>query len=145
MKSTANINPKQMDYNLDFIIRKTATAAPRFILVPTGKQQTFTGGLRLNGTRTDTHSLKISLVPPADRVEIACARDIDRRQMPDAGLHRSGAERGAGSKSRARDAWHVHTEAAASVPWKRTTSIAPRAANLLQGIDDQLRRQGIGQ
>jgi hypothetical protein len=143
MKSTANINPKQMDYNLDFIIRKTATAAPRFILVPTGKQQTFTGGLRLNGTRTDTHSLKISLVPPADRVEIACARDLIDGKCPTPVYIVPEPKEGLGPRSAPRRV--SRPQGGGVSPLEADNLDRAQSRNLLQGIDDQLRRQGIGQ
>ena len=143
MKSTANINPKQLDYNLDFLIRKSASAAPRFILVPIGKHKTFTGGLKLSGSRTDTHSLKISLVPPAERQEIACTRDLVDGKCPTPVYIVAEPKEGLGPRAAPRRA--ARPPGGGVSPLEADNLDRAQSRNLLQGIDDQLRRQGLGQ
>jgi hypothetical protein len=138
MKETANINPKQLDYNLDFIIRKSATAAPRFELIPIGKPNLFSGGIRWAGSRTDTHSLRISLVPPAERERIPCEREIVDGKCPTP-VYIVPEPKGAPPR-RARAAPRGGIS-----PLEADNLDRAQSRNLLQGIDDQLRRQGIGQ
>ena len=139
MKEKAKINPKQLDYNLDFIIRKSGTAAPRFLVIPIGQGNSFTGGARWTGSRTDTHSLKISLLPPPERarcdvepVDGKCpipVYEVGRKPVPKAALPRRARVPGRGGVS----------------PLEADDLDRAQSRNLLQGIDEQLRRQGIGQ
>ena len=55
----------QLDYNLDFIIKSNAGLEPRFIVVPLGNAKSLGGGLKLAGSNSDTQTLKLTLVPPA--------------------------------------------------------------------------------
>jgi hypothetical protein len=138
MKDTANINPKQLDYNLDFIIRKSATTAPRFQLIPIGDKNTFTGGIRWAGNRTDTHSLRISLVPPVERERVPCEREIVDGKCPTP-VYIVPEPKGAPPR-RVRSAPRGGIS-----PLEADDLDRAQSRNLLQGIDDQLRRQGIGQ
>jgi hypothetical protein len=60
----AKISPKSLSYNLDFVIKKSASATPRFNVVPLASEKVFTGNLKLGAERKDTHRLEISMVPP---------------------------------------------------------------------------------
>lgn len=142
MKDTANINPKQLDYNLDFLIRKSATAAPRFLVIPIGDRNTFTGGLRWTGNRTDTHSLRISLIPPVERERIACARDLIDGKCPTPVYIVPEPKQGLGPRAAPRRVARPPTGVS---PLEEDNLDRAQSRNLLQGIDDQLRRQGIGQ
>jgi hypothetical protein len=139
MKTTANIDPKQLDYNLDFVIRKSGTAAPRFLVVPIGQGNSFTGGARWTGSRTDTHSLRISLVPPAERV--ACLRELVDGKCPTPVYTVEPEPRAAGRAAPRRAA----RSRGGISPLEAEDLDRAQSRNLLQGIDDQLRRQGIGQ
>jgi hypothetical protein len=140
MKDKANINPKQLDYNLDFVIRKSGTAAPRFLVIPIGDRNTFTGGARLTGNRTDTHSLKISLVPPVERERVPCERELVDGKCPTPVyiVPEAKAAPRAAPRRAARPRPGVS-------PLEEESLDRAQSRNLLQGIDDQLRRQGIGQ
>jgi len=70
-KVSAHINPTELAYNLEFVIKKNAGVAPRFSLIPIGKEKTFSGSLRWTGSFTDTQSLKLTLTPRADTCDIA--------------------------------------------------------------------------
>jgi hypothetical protein len=55
----------QLDYNIDYVIRKNATLSPRFNLIPIGKEKVFTGSMKWSGNYSDTQAVKITLTPPA--------------------------------------------------------------------------------
>ena len=142
MKETAHINPKQLDYNLDFIIKKSATGAPRFLVIPIGRPNTFTGGLRWTGNRTDTHSLKISLLPPVERERVPCERETVDGKCPTPVYIVSEPKGGAGARSAPR---RVRSAPGGISPLESDDLDRAQSRNLLQGIDEQLRRQGLGQ
>lgn len=62
-RQIANIRPKIMNYNLDFLIKKDASASPKFSMIPIGKNATFAGGIKWTGSRRHTNSLDITLTP----------------------------------------------------------------------------------
>ncbi len=64
---TAKITPKQLDYTVSFVIRKSADATARFTLLPWGGRKTGTLGGTWAGNRTRTHTLVIVLTPPSAR------------------------------------------------------------------------------
>ncbi len=128
----AKIKPKQLDYNLDFVIKANGSVSPRFQLIPVFNDKTLSGGIRLLGARNDTDTLKITLdSPPPD-----CPVELDRGKCPspvyivERPQLRAGARRAPG--------------ATGVTPQDQDLLDRAQGRNLLQGIDDQLRRQGIG-
>ena len=81
MKETANINPKQLDYNLDFIIRKAATGPP-LPRHPDRRPNTFTGGLDGPENRPIRTRSRSASCPRRARKDCLRARD-HRRQVSD--------------------------------------------------------------
>ena len=143
MKDMANINPRQLDYNLDFVIRKNAGLAPRFSFIPIGKEKTYTGSLRGTASRTDTHSLKISLVPPVERArDPGCAVEMSHGKCPTpVYVVPTPPEPKAGPAAR-----RARPRAPGGVsPLEADNLDRAQSRNLLQGIDDQLRQRGLGQ
>ncbi len=68
----ANVPEKrmsQLDYNIEYLIRKSGTVSPRFNLIPIGKEKVFTGSAKWTGSFSDTQSVKITLTPPAAEKE----------------------------------------------------------------------------
>ena len=63
---SANIRPKELSYNLDFVIKKNANVTPRFSLIAIGKEKKFTGFPKWSGSYSDTQSLKLVLTRPAE-------------------------------------------------------------------------------
>jgi hypothetical protein len=115
-RSTANLTGlTQLDYNLDFIIKSNAGLEPRFTLVPIGNSRSIGGGVKLSNSRSDTQSLKLTLVPPA-----VAAAPTNRSLAP--GL------RGGGP---------------AIAPVDEDKLERSKSRNLLESIDDQLRRQNL--
>jgi hypothetical protein len=149
-KEVANINPTAMDYNLDFVIKKNGGLAPKFSLLPIGKEKTFTGTLAWTGSYSDTQTLKLTLVPPAEREAApACARELVDGKCPlpvyivaepKAGP-RALREEGAPGARRG-----VSRDVSPGItPADEGRIERGQSRNLLQGIDDQLRRDRIGQ
>ena len=104
----------QLDYNLDFIIKSNAGLEPRFVVVPIGHDRTIGGGLKLSGSHSDTQTLKLTLVPPA--------------QGPSTRGLATGP-RGAGAAIPSADEERLERS---------------KSRNLLESIDDKLRRQNLG-
>jgi hypothetical protein len=104
----------QLDYNLDFIIKSNAGLEPRFVLVPVGHDKLIGGGVKLAGSNSDTQTLKLTLVPPA--------------QGPTARGLATGP-RGAGPPI---------------APMDEDRLERSKSRNLLESIDDKLRRQNLG-
>jgi len=79
----------RLDYNLDFIIKSNAGLEPRFIVVALGNDKSLGGGLKLAGSNSDTQTLKLTLVPPAQgppRTGLRPAPAVrDRRSPPGRG------------------------------------------------------------
>src|SRR5262245_18568894 len=104
----------QLDYNLDFIIKSNAGLEPRFLVVPIGPDRTIGGGVKLTGSNSDTQTLKLTLGPPA--------------QGPtNRGL--ATGPRGAGPPIAPADEDRLERS---------------KSRNLLESIDDKLRRQNLG-
>ena len=104
----------QLDYNLDFIIKSNAGLEPRFTVVPIGNDKSLRGGLKLAGSNSDTQTLKLTLVPPA--------------QGPTTRGLATGP-RGAGPPI---------------APVDEDRLERSKSRNLLESIDDKLRRQNLG-
>lgn len=104
----------QLDYNLDFIIKNNAGLEPRFLVVPIGNDRTIGGGLKLTGSNSDTQTLKLTLVPPAQG---ASTRGL------------ATGPRGAGPPIDPADEDRLERS---------------KSRNLLESIDDKLRRQNLG-
>jgi hypothetical protein len=104
----------QLDYNLDFIIKSNAGLAPRFLVVPIGHDRTIGGGVKLAGSNSDSQTLKLTLVPPA--------------QGPTSRGLATGP-RGAGPSLAPADEDRLERS---------------KSRNLLESIDDKLRRQNLG-
>ncbi|RPI41768.1 MAG: hypothetical protein EHM67_07745 [Hyphomicrobiaceae bacterium] len=104
----------QLDYNLDFIIKSNAGLEPRFSLVPIGNSRSVGGGIKLTGSNSDTQTLKLTLVPPA---QAPTARGIGT------------SARGAGPPIAPADEDRLERS---------------KSRNLLESIDDKLRRQNLG-
>jgi len=147
-RETSNLtNLTQMDYNLDFVIKKAAGLAPRFNLIPIGKEKTFSGGLRWAGASNDTQTLKITLIPPAERERpVACARELVDGKCP---LPVYIVEKPSTTRS-SPPAGRAAPPAVRSAPASRVSRADEdrlergKSRNLLESIDDQLRRQNIG-
>jgi hypothetical protein len=142
MQKDARINPKQLDYNLDFVIKKNATTTPKFNLVPIGKEKTYTGSLKWTGSRGDKHSLKITLEPP-DRPAPGCPVPLSFGKCPIPVYNVTPPpepKEGLGPAAR-RAAPHARGGIS---PAESDSLDRAQSRNLLQSIDDQLRRQGIG-
>ena len=142
MQKDARINPKQLDYNLDFVIKKNATTTPKFNLVPIGKEKTYTGSLKWTGSRGDTHSLKITLEPP-DRPAPGCPVPLSFGKCPIPVYNVTPPpepKEGLGPAAR-----RAAPRARGGISPAESDSLdRAQSRNLLQSIDDQLRRQGIG-
>ena len=104
----------QLDYNLDFIIKMNAGLEPRFVVVPIAHDKSIGGGLKLAGSTSDTQTLKLTLVPPA--------------QGPTTRGLATGP-RGAGPPI---------------APMDEDRLERSKSRNLLESIDDKLRRQNLG-
>jgi hypothetical protein len=61
----ANIQPKDLSYNLDFVIKMNGNLTPKFSLIPVGRDGRFTGFAKWTGSHSDTQTLKLVLTPPA--------------------------------------------------------------------------------
>jgi hypothetical protein len=64
-RMVANIAPTTLAYDLVFVIKKAAGVAPRFNLIPIGKEKTYTGSLKWAGSHSDTQTLRMVFTPPA--------------------------------------------------------------------------------
>ena len=147
-RDIANLtNLIQMDYNLDFVIKKAAGLAPRFNLIPIGKEKTFSGGLRWAGGSNDTQTLKITLIPPAERERPpACARELvdGKCPLPVYIVEKPPSARSSTPTGRAAPPG-VRTAPSSGVSRADEDRLERgKSRNLLESIDDQLRRQNIG-
>jgi hypothetical protein len=146
-------NLTQMDYNLDFVIKKAAGLNPRFNLVPIGKEKTFSGGLRWAGSTSDTQTLKITLIPPAERARgPTCARELVDGQCPLPVYiieepNEAPSTRGAPGTRRSAPPLAVPSVRGPAPGITRSDEDRlerGKSRNILESIDDQLRRQNIG-
>jgi hypothetical protein len=148
-RDLANINPKELNYNLDFVIRASASATPRFNLVPIGPEKTLTASIRGTASRTDTHTLKIVLQPPqrvaSCPVPLAhggrCPTPVYLVDVPPASTEvpkTRGAPRAGEAPRSAAPVTQGLT------PLEEDRLNAARGRNVLESIEDQLRRQGLG-
>jgi hypothetical protein len=163
----ANINIErklltQLDYNLQFIIKKNASLTPKFNLIPIGKEKPFTGSLKWTGSSSDTQTLKLVLTPPASTEQDQCDLALVNGKCP-APVYDVTPEKkvSMGKKQRGKSTGEAGPEsveqpvvgsrgAAPSAPRSgisdadRENLDRARARNVLDSIEGQLRRQGIG-
>lgn len=130
----AEIAPNQLDYNLDFVIKVAGSVSPRFQLIPLG-DKTLSGGIRLLGARNDTDTLKITLNAPQPSCRVAqvdgkCPIPVYIVQQP--------------QPRAARRALRAPAAPRGVTPQDQDALDRAQSRNILQGIDDQLRREGIG-
>ena len=104
---------KEQRADLD-IIKSNAGLEPRITVVPIGNDKSLRGGLKLAGSNSDTQTLKLTLVPPA--------------QGPTTRGLATGP-RGAGPPI---------------APVDEDRLERSKSRNLLESIDDKLRRQNLG-
>jgi hypothetical protein len=148
-KDLAKINPKELNYNLDFVIRASASATPRFNMIPIGPEKTFTGSIKVGGSRTDTHTLKIVLQPP-ERVAGCpvplsfgrCPTPVYNVDVPPPTAEAPKRRSLESGRSRATTTSQPVTRGI--TPLEEDRLNAARGRNVLESIEDQLRRQGLG-
>jgi hypothetical protein len=137
----------QLDYNLQFVIKKDASLTPKFNLVPIGKEKTFTGNLKWTGSSSDTQYLKLVLTPPA-KEKVLRPTPVYIVEGPKVVTSKDVTRKG----RRAKRGFTVERERAFFVPLPRS-GITPedkeelnraRTRGVLQDVEGQLRRQGIG-
>jgi len=71
-----------LDYDLDFQIKKTGSLLPRFAMIPIGKEKTFTGFPKWTANRQDKQTLKMVLKAP-EKEDRACTLVPDGEPWPD--------------------------------------------------------------
>ena len=146
----ARIQPTQLDYNIEFIIRMDGSISPKFSMIPIGNDRTLSAGLKLLGSRKDTHSLKLVLKPPPERVAVACAVELEHGRCPTPVYTVTPKPK----EPRAGEAAPFTEQAPAGPPSKPRRGLSPEEQrdierglnqNILQGIDqDTLREEGLG-
>ncbi len=140
-RDVAQIKPKELAYNLEFVIKGNLTLAPKFNLVPIGDAKTFTGTFRAIGSRNDTHNLKIVLQPPEPKAE--CPVELQFGKCPAlvylVNPDGSPAPASRESKTGSRPASRTYVPSG-SVEDRLN---AAKGRNVLQSIEDQLRQQNI--
>lgn len=149
-KEIANINPTQMDYNLDFVIKVNAGVTPKYSLIPIGSKSTYSGSLGWTGSTSDTQTLKLVLIPPAPAERpAACEQPLVYGRCPQPVYIVKLPEPGAGTTRMLPPGGTplptVRRGASPGVSVDDEDRLERgKSRNLLQGIDDQLRRQSIG-
>lgn len=68
--TVARVALNQLDYNIDFVIKKEGSLNPKWTLIPIGTDRKFSGGIKWSGSRTDTHTLKVVLQPPKEPCKV---------------------------------------------------------------------------
>ena len=150
-KEIAKINPKELNYNLDFVIRASASATPKFNLIPIGPEKTFTGSLKVGASRTDTHTLKIVLQPPERLAGCPvplsfgrCPTPVYNVDIPPPVTNSSPGRRRSFEPGTRRSAPSAQPSTRGITPFEENRLDAARGRNVLESIEDQLRRQGLG-
>jgi hypothetical protein len=120
-------------------------------MIPIGEEKLFTGSLKWTGSRTDTHTLKIVLQPP-ERL-VGCPVPLSYGKCP---LPVYQVQVPAEPQSQRPDTRYLRVEPKAAgrvapaqprggiTPLEEDRLNAAKGRNVLESIDDQLRRQGLG-
>jgi hypothetical protein len=132
----ADITPKQLDYNLSFVIKRNGSATPRFSMIPVGGDRTFSGNAKISGVRNDTHDLKITLTKASPKATCPVKLANGECPIPVYVVQRPDKESVAGQR--------VRGTSRGLSPREQEDLSRDLTRNILQGIDEQLRRQGIG-
>ncbi len=137
----ANIKPHQLDYNIEFIIKRSGGASGAWAMIPVFRDRILSARLTVAAERNDTHAVKITLQPPPPECPVETINDqcpIAVYQVP--AKVAEGNKRLLTESQRGEGVTRVTRPASDLTPAQQRSLANGLSQNVLQNIEDKLNR-----